>query len=92
MKFAKERDCKKKTTKQNKKHTQNERHQNFGHLRTTRETAIIKNGGSQCRYIHAQPRPPAPGLFPQKMGGAGKGPGIGWSRVRPKPFPAPPIF
>ena len=22
-----------------------------------------------------------PGLFPQKMGGAGKGPGIGWSRV-----------
>ena len=23
----------------------------------------------------------SPGLFPQKMGGAGKGPGIGWSRV-----------
>ena len=22
----------------------------------------------------------SPGLFPQKMGGAGKGPGIGWSR------------
>ena len=28
----------------------------------------------------------SPGLFPhdQKMGGAGKGPGIGWSRVQPK--------
>ena len=25
-----------------------------------------------------------PGLFPQKMVGAGKGPGIGWSRVQPK--------
>ena len=23
----------------------------------------------------------SPGLFPYKMGGAGKGPGIGWSRV-----------
>ena len=26
----------------------------------------------------------SPGLFPQKMGGAGKGPGIGWSRAKPK--------
>ena len=26
----------------------------------------------------------SPGLFPQKMGGAGKGSGIGWSRVQPK--------
>ena len=26
----------------------------------------------------------SPGLFPQKMGGAGKGLGIGWSRVQPK--------
>ena len=27
------------------------------------------------------PTSSSPGLFPQKMGGAGKGPGIGWSRV-----------
>ena len=26
----------------------------------------------------------SPGLFSQKMSGAGKGPGIGWSRVQPK--------
>ena len=26
----------------------------------------------------------SPGLFPQKMDGAGKGPGIGWSRAKPK--------
>ena len=26
----------------------------------------------------------SPGLFPQKMGGSGKGPGIDWSRVHPK--------
>ena len=26
----------------------------------------------------------SPGLFPWKMGGAGIGPGIGWSRVQPK--------
>ena len=26
----------------------------------------------------------SPGLIPQKMGGAGKGPGIGWSRVQSK--------
>ena len=32
---------------------------------------------------HASPAS-SPGLFPQKMGGAGKGPGIGWSRVQPK--------
>ena len=25
-----------------------------------------------------------PRAFPSKMGGAGKGPGIGWSRVQPK--------
>ena len=25
-----------------------------------------------------------PRAFPQKMGGAGKGPGIGWSRAKPK--------
>ena len=26
----------------------------------------------------------SPGLFPLKMGGAAKGPGIGWSRAQPK--------
>ena len=38
------------------------------------------------RTVHRWSEVPtsSPGLFPQKMGGAGKGPGIGWSRVQPK--------
>ena len=36
-------------------------------------------GVATCTYATS-----SPGLFPQKMGGAGKGPGIGWSRVQPK--------
>ena len=47
-----------------------------------RQKQFLLSQSLEC-YMHCvQPRPQ--GFSLKKMGGAGKGPGIGWSRAQPK--------
>ena len=56
----------------------------LGKYRIDSDMLVLPEIHGVLRVVKHHVSTSSPGLFPQKMGGAGKGPGIGWSRVQPK--------